>query len=201
MISTIAFDYGGVIHISDTDLTGDICRYLNITKDAWHEVYFSLNHLSNVGTTSGEEVILMTAQKLNASEDQISHIKNLYRNGKSDRLLNLELIEYIKELKKSHKIAILSNYKNNLRSLMQEQEILDLFDELIISGEVGYQKPQPEIFELLCTKMNIKMSELVFVDDTKRSLEGAENIGYIPILYKNNDLLKSELEQIINNTI
>ena len=45
------------------------------------------------------------------------------------------------------------------------------------------------------------MSELVFVDDTKRSLEGAENIGYIPILYKNNDLLKSELEQILNNTI
>jgi hypothetical protein len=38
---------------------------------------------------------------------------------------------------------------------------------------------------------------MVFVDDTKRSLEGADSIGYVPILYTDNDKLKLELFDIL----
>ena len=43
--------------------------------------------------------------------------------------------------------------------------------------------------------------EVVFIDDSTRSLEGADKIGYVPILYKNNEIFKSELSIILKDEI
>lgn len=77
------------------------------------------------------------------------------------------------------------------------EENPDLFDVVVISAEVGCQKPQPEIFDILFKKLDLKPSEVIFIDDTLKSLEGADKIGYIPVLYKDNKTLKSELSSIL----
>ena len=141
-----------------------------------------------------------TAQKLGASDEQIKHLRVLYKTIKVNKVLNTELVEFICELKKTYRIALISNYPSELRDKLINQNILSLFEEVILSGEVGYQKPQPEIFKVLCSKMNIPMNELIFIDDTQRSLEGAELIGYTPILYKDNESLKLELLKILNQS-
>ncbi len=114
----------------------------------------------------------------------------------------MELIEIIKDLKKkNYKIGILSNYSITLREKLTRLNIIDLFDEVIISSEVGLQKPQPEIFEIVFNKFNIKNNEMVFIDDTKRSLEGADKIGYVPILYTDNKTLRSDLLKIFGESL
>ena len=197
MISTIVFDYGGVIEIKDRDLIQDIAEYLNITKEKWNEVYYTLNHLCNTGEKSGNEVLCMTADKIGVSSEQLSHIKNIIAESKNNRRINTELIEIIKELKKrDYKIGLLSNNSIKLRQKLVDQDIMHLFDEVIMSSEVGYQKPQPEIFELVLNRFGIQADELIFVDDTEKSLEGAEKIGYTPILYTDNDKLKTDISLI-----
>lgn len=202
MKPVIAFDYGGVIEISITNLIDEIVRYLNVDKNVWSQKYFSLNHLCNTGQNTWEEVLLLTAEKVVAgylSYSQIEHLKELIKNDTNSKVINHELIELIKELRKEHKIALMSNYATTLRSKLSDQGLSYLFDEIIISGEVGYQKPQPEIFILLCNKMRISPSELIFIDDSKRSLEGAEVIGYTPILFTNNQALREELLSILKS--
>lgn len=114
--------------------------------------------------------------------------------------LNDDLISVIKDLKnKDYKIALLSKNSITLKEKLTEDGISDIFDVVIISAEVGCQKPQPEIFDILFKKLELKPSEVVFIDDTLKSLEGADKIGYIPILYKDNETFKSELFNIINN--
>ena len=200
MISTIAFDYDGVLHKSQKNLIAEITGYLGIDLDTWHKVYFSLNHISNVENKPWEDVMAATAQKLGASDEQIKHLRVLYKTIKVNKVLNTELVEFICELKKTYRIALISNYPSELRDKLINQNILSLFEEVILSGEVGYQKPQPEIFKVLCSKMNIPMNELIFIDDTQRSLEGAELIGYKPILYKDNESYKLELLKILNQS-
>ena len=199
MIKAIVFDYGGVIEQKDGDLIQEIADSLQITKEDWQEIYFTLNHLNNTGQKSWREVATIVAQKFNASDIQISFIQDLINKYDQKRILNLELIEIIKDLKKkNYKIGILSNYSITLREKLTRLNIIDLFDEVIISSEVGLQKPQPEIFEIVFNKLNIKNNEMIFIDDTKRSLEGAENIGYVPVLYTSNKTLKSELSDILD---
>lgn len=198
MIKAIVFDYGGVVEVEEGDLIQEIADYLQITKEDWHRVYYSLNHLCNTGKNSWQEVLALVCKKFSASDIQISHIHKMIEEKKKTKKVNLELVEIIKDLKnRNYKIALLSNNSVKLRQKLIDQNIIDLFNEIIISGEVGCQKPCPEIFEILFKKLGVNNDELIFVDNAEKSLEKAEEIGFILLLYINNEKLKEELFEML----
>jgi len=197
MIKAVAFDYGGVIKINDSDLFSDIAKYLNITKEEFSKEYFALNHLFNTQERSYEDVITLIISKFNDSSEAKDYILNLMKENHAKYHLNDELIDFIRELKnKNYKIALLSNNSSKLREKLLKDGISDLFDEIIISAEVGCQKPQPEIFDVLFKKLKLEPNEVVFIDDTEKSLEGSEKIGYTPIIFSANLKLKEDLEKL-----
>lgn len=199
MIKAVVFDYGGVVKINEQDLIKDISEYLKISKEDYLREYFKVNNMFNIEGRGFEEVTLLLVSKFDNSEKVKEHMLKLLKENESKYHLNIELIEIIKELKnKNHKIALLSNNSLELRQKLEEDNILDLFDEIVISAEVGCQKPQPEIFDILFKKLELNPNEVIFVDDTPKSLEGADKIGYIPVLYKDNESLKLELSDLIN---
>lgn len=202
MIKAIALDYGGVIKINDSDLFNDIAQYLNITREELSREYFSLNHLFNTQERSYEDVMKLVISKFNDSKEANDHILNLMKENHSKYHLNDELIDIIKDLKnKNYKIALLSNNSIKLKEILIQDDISDLFDVVVISAEVGYQKPQPEIFDILFKKLELEPNEVIFVDDTFKSLENADKIGYTPVLYKDNESLKMELSNILSATL
>ncbi len=71
----------------------------------------------------------------------------------------------------------------------------ELFDEIVISGEVGLHKPGPEIFELTLSKIGLPASECVFVDDLRENIEGAEALGITGILHRGADSTLPERER------
>ncbi len=201
MIKAIAFDYGGVIEITERNLFQEIAKYLQINIEDLERVYFSLNHLCNTENKTSEEVIEMTVREFGADETQVENIKNLSRENNKTKKLNQELIDIIKFLKsKSYKIGLLSNNVVELRKKLIKQGIFDLFDNVIISAEAGSQKPDPIFFKYAFSELGVESNEVIFIDDTKRSLEGAESIGYVPILYTTNEKLKQDF-LIYNITI
>ena len=60
----------------------------------------------------------------------------------------------------------------------------ELFDGVVISGEVGLHKPQPEIFELAAERVDLEPSDCVFVDDLRENCAGAEAVGMIAVLHR-----------------
>ncbi len=198
MIKAIAFDYGGVIITNESDLLTDISKYLNIDKSELIKEYNSLNYLSNIQNMSYEDLFVLIVSKFNNSKESKKHTLKLAKENYKKWHLNIELIEIIKKLKdKNYKIALLSNNVINLRKELIKNKTINLFDEIVISGEVGYQKPQPEIFDILFNKLGVAPSEVVFIDDNLKSLENVEIIGYIPILYKNIETFKNKLSEIL----
>ena len=197
MISVIAFDYGGVIELSGPKGIKEIMETLGIKNEQWVEVYYSLNHLTNVNNTPWIDVVLLTAQKLGASPDQLVTFKELLIKNSANKWLNTELIETINGLRGKYKIALISNYSASLRQKLIDHGIIELFDEIIISEEAGFQKPEPEIFMYACEKLGIPINELLFIDDMPRSLENANIIGYTPILYVNNQKLSDDLSILL----
>jgi epoxide hydrolase-like predicted phosphatase len=201
-IKTIAFDYGGVIKINERSLSTDICDYLKISKEEWEKEYFLVNYLANVKNISFNDLFAIVVSKFDDSDKTKKYILDLIESNKSKWHLNDELINIIKDLKKrNYKIALLSNNSIEFRQKLVENEIINIFDEIIISAEVGWQKPQPEIFEILFKKLGVNANEVIFIDDTLRSLENADKIGYTPILFKDNKSLKLELSSILGVNI
>jgi putative hydrolase of the HAD superfamily len=60
----------------------------------------------------------------------------------------------------------------------------ELFDGVVISGEVGVHKPDPAIYRLGAERAGVAAEECVFVDDLRQNCEGAEAVGMIAVLHR-----------------
>jgi putative hydrolase of the HAD superfamily len=73
-----------------------------------------------------------------------------------------------------------------------------MFDGVVISGEVGLHKPQPEIFKLASERVGLPPHECVFVDDLRENCDGAEAIGMTAILHRGAQTTIPELERLLD---
>jgi putative hydrolase of the HAD superfamily len=73
----------------------------------------------------------------------------------------------------------------------------ELFDGVVISGDVGMHKPQPEIFLLGAERAGVAPEDCVFVDDLRENCEGAESVGMTAILHRGAGRTLSELERLL----
>jgi putative hydrolase of the HAD superfamily len=72
-----------------------------------------------------------------------------------------------------------------------------LFDEVVISGEVGLRKPDPAIFELMTEKIGVAPQESVFVDDHPGHLQAALEHGMTTVLHRSPGQTIVELEGLL----
>ena len=74
--------------------------------------------------------------------------------------------------------------------------IAELFDAVVISGQVGMHKPEPEIFHLGAERLGVPPEQCVFVDDLRENCEGAEAVGMTAILHRGAEGTLPELERL-----
>ncbi|MDX6587055.1 MAG: putative hydrolase of the superfamily [Solirubrobacterales bacterium] len=74
---------------------------------------------------------------------------------------------------------------------------IDLFDETVISGDVGLHKPQPEIYTLACERLGVEPADCVFVDDLRENITGAEAVGMTAILHRDSAETVARLEDLL----
>jgi putative hydrolase of the HAD superfamily len=73
----------------------------------------------------------------------------------------------------------------------------DLFDGVVISGEVGLNKPEPEIFVLAAERAGAAPEHCVLVDDLRENCAGAEAVGMTTILHRGAERTVPELERLL----
>jgi putative hydrolase of the HAD superfamily len=73
----------------------------------------------------------------------------------------------------------------------------ELFDGVVISGEVGLNKPEPQIYELGAERVGLAPGECVFVDDLRENCDGAEAVGMTAVLHRGAEQTVPELERLL----
>lgn len=87
---------------------------------------------------------------------------------------------------------------NSVGSSIYDQALLDeLFDAVVISGDVGLHKPQPEIFLLGAQWIGLPPERCVFVDDLRENCAGAEAVGMTAVLHRGPERTLPELERLL----
>ncbi|MHB8128179.1 MAG: HAD family hydrolase [Mobilitalea sp.] len=77
-----------------------------------------------------------------------------------------EMYEVLEILKKKYKLGIITNgYSSVQREKINTIKIADYFDDIIVSGEEDFAKPDQRIFELSCEHLKVKPEEAIFVGD------------------------------------
>lgn len=194
----VVFDFGGVIETTpDGNPLQKVADLVGVSIDDFHKEYFKHNHLSNVDGLPWEETVAVVVSHLTDSQDMIQQSRQIILDHIASREINRELIDFFPILRQqNYKVAIFSNNTARLRQQLIDEKIINLIDEAVISGEIGFQKPHKEAFDILFQKLNLRPEEVIFIDDAPKSLEKADEIGYTPILYRGNDQLKEDLGQL-----
>lgn len=73
----------------------------------------------------------------------------------------------------------------------------DLFQGVVISGEVGMHKPEPDIFRLGADRIGVPPEQCVFVDDLKENCAGAEQVGMTAVLHRGAEGTIPRLEELL----
>ncbi len=107
---------------------------------------------------------------------------------------NRKVSELVRNLKKRYRIAIISNtnilhFEYTHRTFPIVREI----GEFILSYQVGFRKPEPEIFEIALKRYNTTPPETLYIDDRKDFIEEAEGLGFKGLHFTGEEQLKADL--------
>src|ERR1700683_152733 len=75
-------------------------------------------------------------------------------------------------------VYALSNFAHETFALAERKhDFLSEFDDRVISGHVGFVKPDPGIYEILFKRAGRRPSELLFIDDSAANVRASEALG------------------------
>jgi FMN phosphatase YigB (HAD superfamily) len=105
--------------------------------------------------------------------------------------------EVLRSLKGRYKLAVICDTEESgdvVRKVMEKAKILEYFDLVVVSSEVGVTKPNEKIFRVALNNLNLQPDEVVMVGNRiSRDIIGGNQLGMKTILIKWNDRYKEEI--------
>ena len=92
------------------------------------------------------------------------------------------------------RLVALSNWSAELFPVARARfDFLGWFEGIVISGEVGLNKPDPRIFEHLVERFGIEPAAALFIDDSPANIDAATALGFRAIEFTDATALRREL--------
>ena len=93
-------------------------------------------------------------------------------------------LEMLGALKDHYRLGLLSNFTHGPAAwrIIDEAGLTPLFDVVLISGELGYRKPHPVVFQRLVECLGVGREQILYVgDDPGPDIVGAREAGIQPV--------------------
>jgi putative hydrolase of the HAD superfamily len=194
MISTVISDLGRVILWFDNKIFfRKMTAYCSLTEEKIREIVHKNSEfieLFDTGKITPQEFHSRAIAKLDA---RIGY-KEFFAAYTDVFSSNPPVLDILEKLKGEYRLILLSNTDVVRFAFIKSKypEIL-IFDDYVLSFEVGYMKPHPEIYKEALKRAGAEAPEAVFIDDMEENIIGAKALGLKGILYKPDTDLEKEL--------
>jgi putative hydrolase of the HAD superfamily len=97
-----------------------------------------------------------------------------------------ETLPMLEKLKPAYRLGLLSNFTHAPAALklIDHLGLTGFFDVILISGEMGFRKPHPLVFEKLTDSLGVGGKEILYVgDDAEADIAGALGAGIQPVWF------------------
>lgn len=165
----------------------DLLTLGKITEDEYWNNFLEVSKISQkLEVRSGKSEV--RSQKLK-KELKKKVRSSLFPLEDSTKIINL--------LKKNYKLGILSNHAREWSQHMKQKfDLFKSFDQIIFSCDVGFRKPDPQIYEIALERLKCNPDECIFVDDKKRNTDAAEKLGIHTIVFQDFSKLIEDLNKL-----
>jgi putative hydrolase of the HAD superfamily len=90
----------------------------------------------------------------------------------------------LETVKEQYPLGLLTNFTHGpaARNIIDYLGITSFFSTILISGELGYRKPHPSVFQKLVEHFGLEPAEILYVgDDPEPDIKGARGAGLQPV--------------------
>lgn len=183
MPSALLLDYGGVLTSSVTESFVKFCAAEGIDVEVFRRVVLdharspdSIFAAVEVGRITQEgfdlELAAMLSAELGKRVEPLGLKQRLFAGSTPDEVMVAAVVR-----SRTHGIRTVLVSNSWGGNDYPRERFAELFDDVVISGEAGVRKPDPEIYLIAAAKAGVGPKDCVFVDDFKVNVHGAEAIG------------------------
>jgi 2-haloacid dehalogenase len=196
-IQAIIFDFGGVLldwdpwylyqhHFSDRQAMESFLAEVN---------FFDWNAQQDKGRAFATGIAELTAQ-FPSHTNLIQTYYDRWEDSISGSIPGT--VEILYKLKQQgYPLYGLSNWSSEtFPRATQKYPFFQLFDDIILSGDVKLLKPDPAIFNLLLSKTGLSAHECLLIDDSQPNIDAAKELGFATIHFISSEHLRTELQML-----
>lgn len=189
MIRAIIFDCFGVLYL---DASRHFYEHNIPNYEALLPQLLELEKASDYGLISFDELVDGVAELTGAEREFVAaNIRGVHK-------CNHTLLEYAENLRRDYKLGMCSNISPGaMDAFFAPDERDELFDVVVLSGDVGMVKPNPAIFRLVAERLECDPRECIMIDDIEENCSGADAAGMRTIHYQSNTQMMRELTALI----
>jgi len=199
-IKAMIWDLGGVILRTEDPLPRQqLADQLGMARDDLEELVFhSPSGISaQLGEISVQEHWNNIRQILGIPAHEIPAFQKAFFGG--DRI-DESLLADIRRLSVYYRVGLLSNAFSDLRQFITHYwKFADVFEDMVISSEVGLMKPDTRIYHLALERLEVSPEQAVFIDDYTRNVEGSQAVGMHAIHFRNRAQAWTELQSLLKH--
>jgi len=204
-VDAVVFDYGGVL---TSPMRDSITAWLaadgiepesfSRTLRAWMSRDAADStpvHRLETGMLPVEAFETLLAAELQTTDGRVvtpdGMLSRLFAGMQADSVM-FELVEDLREA--GLKVGLLSNSWGNT---YPRTRIDELFDPVVISGEVGLRKPHAAIYELALDGLGVPADRVLFIDDAEPNVVGARAAGLQSLLHTDHASTRAALAELV----
>ena len=133
----------------------------------WQEIF---SHLCEKGVFA----------EIPSYEDYVQFVLSCFKTVAVPFAFTNEVLQRLKD--EDFLLGLITNGSHDVQTAKLDMlGITHFFDEIVITGDEAYSKPDPRIFHLICYRLGVKPWEMMYVGDhPKFDVDGSRNAGCIP---------------------
>jgi glucose-1-phosphatase len=198
-ILAVIWDMGGVLLRSeDKEPRQRLAEKYKISLDQLYDLVFNSESakLAGVGKITEDGHWNAVAKSLGLNSSELDSFKAQFWEG--DRLDD-KLVGFIHSLMPTYRTALLSNAWSGARNVLTHtRPCMDSFHQSIFSYEVGLAKPDPEIYNLILQRLDVKPMQAIFVDDMVENIQAANQIGIHGVQFLNTQQAINAVKKLLD---
>ena len=206
MIKNIVFDFGGVI--ADLTWEGAVKSFTQMglknadqILDRYHQTGFfqDLEEGKISESEYAEKLSKLCGRPLSREEIMKAWLGYF-------PAIDTRKLEFIDGLHSKYKLYILSNTNPYIMSWANSRQFSSLgkplssyFDDLFLSYELGYTKPDERLFQAMLKESGINPAETLFIDDGPSNTEAASRLGINVLLVGSTEDWREKLQTLLSS--
>lgn len=197
-IRAVILDFGEVLsYPPPRETIAAMAAMLHVTPEEFREYYYGERHDYDRGVLSGEQYWRAVARDAGTqlTPEQVEWLRRSDVEMWSH--VNPQMLDWAAQLRRDGiRTAVLSNMHADMaRSVRAEFSWIGNFDCFLLSAEIGFAKPEPQIFQYCLECLKVAASDALFIDDKPRNAQAAEQLGMVGICADSPAAIREQLER------